>query len=170
MSEMDSFGSDLTNALSPFNFAMMLTGLDHRRAGRRPARHHHAERHRAGPAVHLLDGHRAVAAADDLRSTAAASSAGPSPGILFNIPGDPMNVPATWEGYALNKKGHVARALGVAIMGSALGGFLSCLVMTSSPLLSPRSPCPSPRPNTSRSSSWGWSASSSSTPSPSAPR
>ena len=26
-------------------------------------------------------------------------------GILFNIPGDPMNVPTTWEGYQLNKKG-----------------------------------------------------------------
>jgi len=26
-------------------------------------------------------------------------------GILFNIPGDPMNVPKTWEGYRLNRKG-----------------------------------------------------------------
>ena len=30
--------------------------------------------------------------------------AGTITGILFNIPGDPMNVPQTWEGYALNKK------------------------------------------------------------------
>lgn len=51
-------------------------------------------------------------------------------GILFNIPGDPMNVPATWEGYKLNKQGHVSKALGVAVMCSALGGFLSAMVMT----------------------------------------
>ena len=51
-------------------------------------------------------------------------------GILFNIPGDPMNVPTTWEGYKLNKKGFVSKALGMAIMCSAIGGFLSALVMT----------------------------------------
>ena len=51
-------------------------------------------------------------------------------GILFNIPGDPMNVPTTWEGYKLNKKGFVSKALGMAIMTSALGGFCSALLMT----------------------------------------
>ena len=51
-------------------------------------------------------------------------------GILFNIPGDPMNVPTTWEGYNLNKKGFVSKALGMAIMTSALGGFFSALIMT----------------------------------------
>jgi putative tricarboxylic transport membrane protein len=51
-------------------------------------------------------------------------------GILFNIPGDPMNVPTTWEGYKLNKKGQVRLALGMAIMASAIGGFLSALIMT----------------------------------------
>ncbi len=51
-------------------------------------------------------------------------------GILFNIPGDPMNVPATWEGYKLNKQGHVSKALGTAILCSALGGFFSGLIMT----------------------------------------
>ena len=50
-------------------------------------------------------------------------------GILFNIPGDPMNVPTTWEGYKLNKKGHCAKALGMAIMCSAIGGFVSSLLM-----------------------------------------
>lgn len=50
-------------------------------------------------------------------------------GILFNIPGDPMNVPTTWEGYKLNKKGFVSKALGMAIMTSALGGFFSALIM-----------------------------------------
>jgi len=51
-------------------------------------------------------------------------------GILFNIPGDPMNVPTTWEGFQLNKKGFVSKALGMAIMCSAIGGFLSALIMT----------------------------------------
>src|SRR3990172_1147063 len=51
-------------------------------------------------------------------------------GILFNIPGDPMNVPTTWEGYQLNKKGQVRLALGMAIMASAIGGFLSALILT----------------------------------------
>jgi len=60
--------------------------------------------------------------------------AGSITGILFNIPGDPMNVPTTWEGYKLNKKGFVSLALGMAIMCSAVGGFLSALTMT---LLSP---------------------------------
>jgi putative tricarboxylic transport membrane protein len=56
-------------------------------------------------------------------------------GILFNIPGDPMNVPTTWEGYQLNKKGFVSKALGMAIMCSAIGGFLSAVIMTvASPL------------------------------------
>ncbi len=51
-------------------------------------------------------------------------------GILFNIPGDPMNVPTTWEGYKLNRKGQAALALGTAITTSAIGGLLSALVMT----------------------------------------
>ncbi len=56
--------------------------------------------------------------------------AGTITGILFNIPGDPMNVPQTWEGYQLNKQGKAAIALGTAITTSALGGFVSALVMT----------------------------------------
>ena len=30
-------------------------------------------------------------------------------GILFNIPGDPMNVPTTWEGYQLSRQGRTQR-------------------------------------------------------------
>ncbi|HXG04595.1 MAG TPA: tripartite tricarboxylate transporter permease, partial [Candidatus Binatia bacterium] len=47
--------------------------------------------------------------------------------ILFNIPGDPMNVPTAWEGYALNRQGHARYALGLAIMASAIGGLVSAL-------------------------------------------
>jgi len=57
--------------------------------------------------------------------------AGTITGILFNIPGDPMNVPQTLEGYALNKKkGLGSKALGVAVVVSAIGGVASGLVMT----------------------------------------
>ena len=45
-----------------------------------------------------------------------------------------MNVPTTWEGYKLNKKGFVSKALGMAIMCSAIGGVVSGVLMT---LLSP---------------------------------
>jgi putative tricarboxylic transport membrane protein len=50
-------------------------------------------------------------------------------GILFNIPGDPMNVPTTWEGYRLTRKGQAQYALGLAIMSSAFGGLVSALFL-----------------------------------------
>jgi putative tricarboxylic transport membrane protein len=50
-------------------------------------------------------------------------------GILFNIPGDPMNVPTTWEGYRLSRKGQTQYALGLAIMSSAVGGLVSALFL-----------------------------------------
>ena len=50
-------------------------------------------------------------------------------GILFNIPGDPMNVPTTWEGYRLSRQGKTRYALGLAIMSSAFGGLVSALFL-----------------------------------------
>ncbi len=50
-------------------------------------------------------------------------------GILFNIPGDPMNVPTTWEGYRLSRRGRARYALGLAIMSSAFGGLVSALFL-----------------------------------------
>jgi putative tricarboxylic transport membrane protein len=50
-------------------------------------------------------------------------------GILFNIPGDPMNVPTTWEGYRMSRKGQTRYALGLAIMSSAVGGLTSALFL-----------------------------------------
>ncbi len=50
-------------------------------------------------------------------------------GILFNIPGDPMNVPTTWEGYRLHRQGQTRYALGLAIMSSAFGGLVSALFL-----------------------------------------
>jgi putative tricarboxylic transport membrane protein len=49
--------------------------------------------------------------------------------ILFNIPGDPMNVPTAWEGYPLNRQGRARYALGLAIMASAFGGLVSALFL-----------------------------------------
>lgn len=49
--------------------------------------------------------------------------------ILFNIPGDPMNVPTAWEGFRLNRQGQARYALGLAIMASAVGGLASALVL-----------------------------------------
>ncbi|MGH7310119.1 MAG: tripartite tricarboxylate transporter permease, partial [Candidatus Rokuibacteriota bacterium] len=49
--------------------------------------------------------------------------------ILFNIPGDPMNVPTAWEGHPLNRQGQARYALGLAIMASAIGGLASALCL-----------------------------------------
>ena len=65
--------------------------------------------------------------------------------------------PTTWEGYKLNKKGFVSKALGMAIMCSAIGGVLSgVLVMT---LLSPpfaKMALSFPPPSILPSCSWAW--------------
>lgn len=56
--------------------------------------------------------------------------------ILFNMPGDPMNVPTAFDGHPLAQKGQASLALGTAIICSTLGGFVSALAMTfASPLL-----------------------------------
>ncbi|MGH7390326.1 MAG: tripartite tricarboxylate transporter permease [Candidatus Rokuibacteriota bacterium] len=49
--------------------------------------------------------------------------------ILFNIPGDPMNVPTAWEGYRLSRQGQTRYALGLSIMASAFGGLVSALCL-----------------------------------------
>ncbi|MBI4490725.1 MAG: tripartite tricarboxylate transporter permease [Deltaproteobacteria bacterium] len=56
--------------------------------------------------------------------------------ILFNIPGDPMNVPTAFDGHPLARQGKAPVALGTAIGCSAFGGLVSVLAMTfASPLL-----------------------------------
>ena len=49
--------------------------------------------------------------------------------ILLNIPGSPGSLPATWDGYPMTKKGRSAKALGIAITCSAIGGMVSALLM-----------------------------------------
>jgi putative tricarboxylic transport membrane protein len=50
--------------------------------------------------------------------------------ILINIPGSPASMPATWDGYPMTRKGLAAKALGIAVTCSAVGGMISALVMT----------------------------------------
>ena len=49
--------------------------------------------------------------------------------VLINIPGSPASLPATWDGYPMTRRGESARALGIAVICSAIGGFASALVM-----------------------------------------
>ena len=49
--------------------------------------------------------------------------------VLLNIPGSPGSLPATWDGYPMTKQGRSAKALGIAITCSAIGGMVSALLM-----------------------------------------
>ena len=49
--------------------------------------------------------------------------------ILINIPGSPGSLPATWDGYPMTQRGESARALGIAITCSAIGGVASAMMM-----------------------------------------
>ncbi|MDH5748171.1 MAG: tripartite tricarboxylate transporter permease [Rhodospirillales bacterium] len=49
--------------------------------------------------------------------------------ILFNIPGAPENAPTAFDGYPMTRKGQAGKAVGAAVMCSALGGTASALLM-----------------------------------------
>ena len=49
--------------------------------------------------------------------------------ILFNIPGAPENAPTAFDGYPMTLKGQAGKAVGAAVMCSALGGCVSAIVM-----------------------------------------
>lgn len=49
--------------------------------------------------------------------------------ILFNIPGAPENAPTAFDGYPMTQKGQAGKAVGAAVMCSALGGTVSCIIM-----------------------------------------
>lgn len=49
--------------------------------------------------------------------------------IMINVPGTPASLPACWDGYPMTKKGLVRKALSIAIIASATGGFVSALVL-----------------------------------------
>src|SRR5579864_9214667 len=50
--------------------------------------------------------------------------------ILYRIPGEPMDVPLLWDGYAMTQRGDAAKALGWALVAALTGGLFSTAVMT----------------------------------------
>jgi len=49
--------------------------------------------------------------------------------ILFRIPGEPMDVPLLWDGYAMTRRGEAALALGYSLVAALVGGLVSAVVM-----------------------------------------
>jgi putative tricarboxylic transport membrane protein len=49
--------------------------------------------------------------------------------ILFRIPGEPIHVPLLWDGYAMARQGHPAKALGWTLYAALFGGVLSAFIM-----------------------------------------
>jgi putative tricarboxylic transport membrane protein len=49
--------------------------------------------------------------------------------ILFNIPGAPENAPTAFDGYPMTQKGLAGKAVGAAVMCSAIGGVVSTIIM-----------------------------------------
>lgn len=55
--------------------------------------------------------------------------AGAITAILFRIPGEPMDVPLLWDGYAMTRRGEAAKALGWSLSAALVGGMVSAIVM-----------------------------------------
>ena len=51
--------------------------------------------------------------------------------ILFNIPGAPENAPTAFDGYPMTLNGQAGKAVGAAVLCSALGGVASAVLMMS---------------------------------------
>ncbi len=49
--------------------------------------------------------------------------------ILFRIPGEPIDVPLLWDGYAMAKRGEPAKALGWTLFAALAGGLVAAVVM-----------------------------------------
>jgi putative tricarboxylic transport membrane protein len=49
--------------------------------------------------------------------------------ILFRIPGEPIDVPMLWDGYAMGRRGQPAKALGWTLVAAFGGGIISALIM-----------------------------------------
>jgi putative tricarboxylic transport membrane protein len=49
--------------------------------------------------------------------------------ILFRIPGEPIDVPLLWDGYAMAKKGEPAKALGWTLFAALAGGLVAAVAM-----------------------------------------
>ncbi|MBA3591150.1 tripartite tricarboxylate transporter permease [Methylibium sp.] len=55
--------------------------------------------------------------------------AGAMTAILFRIPGEPMDVPLLWDGYAMTRRGEAAKALGWSLSSALIGGLASAVLM-----------------------------------------
>jgi putative tricarboxylic transport membrane protein len=128
MTELANLGGGFVNALQALNFAMILLGLTIGIVAG------------ALPGITMLNAIVLVLPFTYLMGIVPALLlmigvycggvfGGSITGILFNIPGDPMNVPTTWEGYRLSRQGRTQYALGLAIMSSAFGGLVSALFL-----------------------------------------
>ncbi|MBI4194455.1 MAG: tripartite tricarboxylate transporter permease, partial [Betaproteobacteria bacterium] len=49
--------------------------------------------------------------------------------ILFRVPGEPIDVPLLWDGYAMARKGKAAEALGWTLIAAFFGGMVAAVVM-----------------------------------------
>jgi putative tricarboxylic transport membrane protein len=49
--------------------------------------------------------------------------------ILFHVPGEPIDVPMLWDGYAMARKGEAAKALGWTLTAALVGGLAAATVM-----------------------------------------
>jgi len=49
--------------------------------------------------------------------------------ILFHVPGEPIDVPLLWDGYAMARKGEAAQALGWTLLSAFAGGMVAAVVM-----------------------------------------
>lgn len=59
----------------------------------------------------------------------AGTYAGAWTSILFHVPGEPIDVPMLWDGYAMARKGEAAKALGWTLTAALVGGLAAGVVM-----------------------------------------
>ena len=59
----------------------------------------------------------------------AGTYAGAWTSILFHVPGEPIDVPMLWDGYAMARKGEAAKALGWTLVSALVGGLAAATVM-----------------------------------------
>lgn len=59
----------------------------------------------------------------------AGTYAGAWTSILFHVPGEPIDVPMLWDGYAMARKGEGAKALGWTLTAALVGGLTAAIVM-----------------------------------------
>ena len=74
--------------------------------------------------------------------------------ILINVPGGPGTMASSWDGYPMAQRGEAGRALGIATLGSFLGGVVAWLAWRCWRAPSPPWPWRSERRSTSRWASW----------------